>query len=78
MDAYDEVLSIEKKYKSTLNTLEKKSEKDFNAKNSWSFFLIADVNTLKPVKRKSTKKVYRAFIAVYADDIRLIDNIALN
>ncbi|MCL4139964.1 UNVERIFIED_CONTAM: hypothetical protein GTU68_064657 [Idotea baltica] len=34
--------------------------------------------TLKPVKRKSNKKAYRAFIAVYADDIRLIDNIALN
>lgn len=42
------------------------------------YFLIADVKTLKPVKRKSTKKEYRAFIAVYADDIRLIDNIALN
>jgi len=42
------------------------------------YFLIADVKTLKPVKQKSTKKTYRAFIAVYADDIRLIDNIALN
>ncbi|WP_178990884.1 pantoate--beta-alanine ligase [Winogradskyella schleiferi] len=42
------------------------------------YFLIADVKTLKPVKRKSTKKAYRAFIAVYAGDIRLIDNIALN
>ena len=42
------------------------------------YFLIADVDTLKPVKRKSNKKQYRAFIAVYADDIRLIDNIALN
>ncbi|SHG71960.1 pantoate--beta-alanine ligase [Winogradskyella jejuensis] len=42
------------------------------------YFLIADVKTLKPVKRKSTKKTYRAFIAAYADDIRLIDNIALN
>lgn len=42
------------------------------------YFIIADVETLKPVKRKSTKKSYRAFIAVYADDIRLIDNIALN
>ncbi|MBT8244804.1 MAG: pantoate--beta-alanine ligase [Winogradskyella sp.] len=42
------------------------------------YFLIADVDTLKPVKRKSTKKTYRAFIAVYANDIRLIDNIALN
>ena len=42
------------------------------------YFLIADIETLKPVKRKSTKKIYRAFTAVFADDIRLIDNIALN
>ena len=42
------------------------------------YFIIADVSTLKPVKRKSNKKTYRAFIAVFADDIRLIDNIALN
>ncbi|WP_296383169.1 pantoate--beta-alanine ligase [Winogradskyella sp.] len=42
------------------------------------YFIIADTTTLKPVKRKSTKKTYRAFVAVYAGDIRLIDNIALN
>lgn len=42
------------------------------------YFLIADAKTLKPVKRKSNKKKYRAFIAVYAGEIRLIDNIALN
>ena len=42
------------------------------------YIIIADSKTLKPVKRKSNKKAYRAFIAVYADDIRLIDNIALN
>ncbi|MBV7268833.1 pantoate--beta-alanine ligase [Winogradskyella luteola] len=42
------------------------------------YFIIADVETLKPVKRKSTKKTYRAFIAAYAGDVRLIDNIALN
>lgn len=42
------------------------------------YFIIADAETLKPVQRKSDKKKYRAFIAVYADDIRLIDNIALN
>lgn len=42
------------------------------------YFIIADADTLKPTKRKSNKKSYRAFIAVYADDIRLIDNIALN
>lgn len=42
------------------------------------YFIIADIKTLKIVKRKSNKKTYRAFIAVYAADIRLIDNIALN
>ncbi len=42
------------------------------------YFIIADAETLKSVKRKSSKKSYRAFIAAYADDIRLIDNIALN
>lgn len=42
------------------------------------YFIISEVETLKPLKRKSNNKAYRAFIAVYADDIRLIDNIALN
>ncbi len=42
------------------------------------YFIIADTKTLKTVNRKSKTKTYRAFIAVYADDIRLIDNIALN
>ena len=42
------------------------------------YFIIADISTLKPVKRKSRQKSYRAFIAAYAGDIRLIDNIALN
>lgn len=42
------------------------------------YFIIADIDTLKPIKRKSHLKKYRAFIAVYAGEIRLIDNIALN
>jgi pantoate--beta-alanine ligase len=42
------------------------------------YFIIADVATLKLVKRKSKQKTYRAFIAVYAEGVRLIDNIALN
>lgn len=42
------------------------------------YFIIADETSLKTVTRKSSTKQYRAFIAVYADDIRLIDNIALN
>ncbi len=39
---------------------------------------ISNIKTLKPVKRKQTGEKYRAFIAVYADNVRLIDNIALN
>ena len=39
---------------------------------------IANINTLKPVKRKSKKQQYRIFIAAFIDNIRLIDNIALN
>lgn len=47
------------------------------------YFIIADEATLKTVIQKSPdsyrhKKTYRAFIAVYADEIRLIDNLALN
>lgn len=55
-------------------------EKQFNKHTllKLEYFIIADTKTLKPVKRKSKKKQYRAFIAIYADDIRLIDNIALN
>ncbi|WP_461532599.1 pantoate--beta-alanine ligase [Sinomicrobium sp.] len=39
---------------------------------------IADTNTLEPALHKEKDKKYRAFIAVYADEVRLIDNIALN
>ncbi|WP_422083148.1 pantoate--beta-alanine ligase [Ulvibacterium sp.] len=39
---------------------------------------ITDVETLMPIKRKQDNRKYRAFIAVYADEVRLIDNIALN
>ena len=42
------------------------------------YFVIADDQKLRPVRRKNKNKKYRAFIAVYAEDIRLIDNIALN
>ncbi|MCK0157404.1 pantoate--beta-alanine ligase [Cellulophaga sp. F20128] len=42
------------------------------------YFNITEANELQPFKRKSKNRKYRAFIAVYADDIRLIDNISLN
>jgi len=41
------------------------------------YFTIADEKTLKTVKNKEANKTYRAFIAVFAGDIRLIDNIGL-
>ncbi len=41
------------------------------------YFEIANEENLRPVLRKRKNKKYRAFIAVYIDGIRLIDNIAL-
>lgn len=42
------------------------------------YITITDVNTLTPILRKQKNKRYRAFVAVYTENIRLIDNIALN
>ena len=42
------------------------------------YFEIANTKTLKSAKRKVKKSSYRAFIAAFAGDVRLIDNIALN
>jgi pantoate--beta-alanine ligase len=55
-------------------------EKEFKKNDvlKLEYFIIADIDFLKQIKRKSKNKKYRAFIAVYAGDIRLIDNIALN
>lgn len=41
------------------------------------YFTIADEKTLKTIKNKESNKKYRAFIAVFAGEIRLIDNIRL-
>lgn len=78
-------------YKTLQTAKEKFGTKSANTVTEWverqfkkhpllelEYFTIADTKTLRPVKRKSNKKSYRAFIAVFADDIRLIDNIALN
>ena len=42
------------------------------------YFQIADVETLTPMQRKQDNIKYRSFIAVYAEGVRLIDNIAMN
>ncbi len=42
------------------------------------YFEIANTKTLKTAKRKRKNNTYRAFIAVFAGEVRLIDNMALN
>lgn len=44
---------------------------------SLEYIEIADEDTLLPVETKTTAKKYRAFIAVFAGNVRLIDNISL-
>ena len=41
------------------------------------YFEIADENSLLPCLRKNKSKNYRAFVAVFINNIRLIDNISL-
>ena len=41
------------------------------------YFTIANEITLETVSKKEKNQKYRAFIAVFAGDIRLIDNISL-
>lgn len=42
------------------------------------YFEIADEATLLPVSEKENDKNYRGFIAIFIENIRLIDNISLN
>lgn len=42
------------------------------------YFIIADESTLLPITFKEKSKKYRAFIAVFVNNIRLIDTITLN
>lgn len=41
------------------------------------YFEIANENSLQPINNKNSSQKYRAFIAVFAGKIRLIDNISL-
>jgi pantoate--beta-alanine ligase len=67
------------KFKSAV-TITKQIEKTFE-KNPYftlDYFQIADENTLLPCLRKNKNKKYRAFIAVFVNNVRLIDTISLN
>ncbi len=78
---YETLKAAKKRFDTnSANKVTKWVEKQFSNDNilELEYFIIADTDTLKTVKKRSNKKTYRAFIAVYADDVRLIDNIALN
>lgn len=45
---------------------------------SLEYFEIAEESTLLPASEKDKTKKYRAFIAIFIENIRLIDNISLN
>jgi pantoate--beta-alanine ligase len=63
----------------TANEVTKRTEKMFKNQSMFEleYFEIADEQTLLTCKRKSKNKKYRAFIAVFVNNIRLIDNISL-
>ncbi len=65
------VKSAPKTIEYVVNTFKKYPE--FNLE----YFEIAEEETLLPIKRKRGAKKYRGFIAVFIENIRLIDNIAL-
>lgn len=54
-----------------------KSEFKKHPKLQLEYIDLREAETLKPLIRKQKNKKYRAFIAVYVQDVRLIDNIAL-
>ncbi|MCY1226326.1 Pantothenate synthetase [compost metagenome] len=49
-----------------------------NPEFNLEYFQIADEDQLLPIQEKDNSKKYRAFIAVFINSIRLIDNISLN
>ena len=54
-------------------------KKQFSQKEGFDleYFTITKADTLEEVKEKKSTESYRAFITVYVEGVRLIDNIAL-
>ena len=78
---YKTLINAQQKFKThSISELTRWVENEFknNAILTLEYFEIANIKTLKSAKRKSKKSEYRGFIAVFAGDVRLIDNIALN
>ncbi len=77
---YKTLLEVKKNYK-TLSLSQLKNLVFLRFKNhpflKLEYFEIANEKTLKPALRKRKVNNYRAFIAVYAGEVRLIDNMRL-
>jgi pantoate--beta-alanine ligase len=78
---YKTLVSAKSKFKkNSAPVVSKWVEKSFekNPDFKLEYFEIADETTLLPCLRKNKNKKYRAFIAVFVNNIRLIDTISLN
>lgn len=78
---YETLLQVKEKFDSkSVKTINEWVVKQFDKQTLFSleYFEITDETTLESVKRKVKNKKYRAFIAVFVNNIRLIDNISLN
>lgn len=77
---YQTLLQAKKEFMSeSIETVKKNAEKAFRKHPDFEleYFEIADEASLEPVTKKEAGKSYRAFIAVFAGKIRLIDTVAL-
>ena len=78
---YKIVLEVKSKFNSeSVTEIKKWVEHVFENQNNFKldYFEIADEATLLPCEDKTDTKKYRAFIAVFVNNIRLIDTISLN
>ena len=78
---YKTLVSAKEKFKTnSAKTVTEWVQKSFenNPTFTLEYYQIADEDTLLPCLRKSKNKKYRSFIAVFVNNIRLIDTIPLN
>lgn len=78
---YNVLKIVKEKSKSeSLSEIEKWVSSQFEKLDSFEleYFQISDEKSLKPVENLKVTTNYRAFIAVFVNNIRLIDNISLN
>lgn len=78
---YETLLTAKEKFTS-VNSFEVvdwiKDEFKKNPEFKLEYVEITDAETLQPINIKNKSSKYRIFIAVYLEEVRLIDNIALN